>query len=373
MKRILLVSHTIGYPGPIHKYFSYLAKKYQVCLMLHPIRLDGKLPNTILYKNREFRFTIYPALQYFLEGIVSLFFVKRLNIGKIDLAICFDSLSFLHLYLLRPFISMQKIVYYNVDYSRKRYQNSILNFIYQKITFFAYSHCDFFFAITKKFVAELDPKGHFAYKNFSIKHTTNVGRIDTRMTQKKNTIVFAGTIDFNMDFDLILTAIKKLKEDNFHVTLDMYGYGEKSSLLKKMIVDLKLENNVFLEGLIDNVQLNKKLPSYMIGIAPYSLKRDPSTPDHAFHGTDLTLKLVEYIASGLPVVTTGLNEAFNSITTHKFGFLANTSDEWYSAIHTLLTNKTLYQTYRKNALKYAKLYDEEKVLGPIFEKILSRT
>lgn len=371
MKTILLISHTIGYPGPINKFATYLSKNYNISLILHPINLDSKLPSTISYENKKIQFKLFSPLQYFLEGVLSFFFIKQFHIKNIDLAICFDSLSFLHIYMLKSILGIKKIVYHNVDYSKKRYQNKLLNYIYQNITLFAYIHCDYFFAITKKFAQELDPEGKYTYKNFDIKHTTNVKSQNADEQYHHNSLVFAGAIDFNMDFEPLLLALKKLKDHNIPFTLDIYGEGKNTPVLKKRISSHGLAKKIIFKGLVSNTQLNKQLPKYMIGIAPYSLNKDIKAPDHAFHGTDLTLKIVEYIASGLPVIATRLYEAFDVIKQKKFGFLANTSDAWYSTIRTLLINGKLYRMYRKNSSTYAKLYDEEKVLGPILKQILS--
>lgn len=369
-RNILLVSHTIGYPGPVNKFYTYLSSKYNVYLLLHPIHLDSSLPSSMSYKNKKIKFKLLPPIQYFLEGLLSFFFIKNFRIKNIDLAICFDSLSFFHIFTLRHFVGIKKIVYYNVDYSKKRYQNRLLNYIYQKITLFGYIHCDYFFAITKKFAHDLDPKGKYIYKNFDIKHTTNVQTYKTPSHYRPNSLVFAGAIDFNMDFDPLLLALQKLKDHNISFSLDIYGEGKKILDLRTKIKFYGLEKHITFKGLVDNIKLNNTLPSYMIGLAPYSLKGDKNAPDHAFHGTDLTLKLVEYIASGLPVISTRLYKAFDIIETNKFGFLANTSDEWYDALYTLIHKKNLYQTYRENALSYAKTHDEENVLGNIFKKIL---
>jgi glycosyltransferase involved in cell wall biosynthesis len=88
-----------------------------------------------------------------------------------------------------------------------------------------------------------------------------------------------------------------------------------------------------------------------------------------FQGTELTTKIVEYIGSGLPVVTTRLYGAFDIIEKNKFGFLVHSSKEWYMAIKKLLLDKNFYKIYSVNALNFAKNYDEEKVLTPVFDKI----
>ena len=71
---------------------------------------------------------------------------------------------------------------------------------------------------------------------------------------------------------------------------------------------------MFLKGVVENkILIEEILPRYKIGVCPYATKRDSFAPDHVFLGSDLTAKLVDYIAAGLPVVTTEINDAFNMI------------------------------------------------------------
>ena len=56
---------------------------------------------------------------------------------------------------------------------------------------------------------------------------------------------------------------------------------------------------------------------------------------------------------------------------NKFGFLVDSPKKWCEAIKKLLLDKKFYKIYSSNALNFAKNYDEEKVLTPVFNKIFS--
>lgn len=373
MNSILLVSHVSEGYGPINKFYEYLAKKHKIYLIRHPLHLDGTVKNTINYDGKEIIFNIPVLLQYPLEGIISLFYWRKLIKKNLlpDLTLCFDPLCFFNMFILKKFFRLKKIAYYNVDYSKIRFTNPVLNFIYQKINLFAYQKCDYFFSINRRFVKDLDPKSQFIYKNFNISHLAKLPDKNKILHKKKNSIVYAGAINYNLDFDPLLLALKKLKEEKVNFIFDIYG-KDKGGFLKAKIAKLQLEKNAFLKGIVENKILTQKiLPQYILGVAPYVLEKNPSFPDHAFLGTDLSLKLVEYIAAGLPVIATKPHSKFDVIVKNKFGFIVKNANDWYKAISTLFKNKRAYQCYQKNALQYAKNYDEEKVLEPIFKKILS--
>lgn len=375
MKKILLVSHYSGSPGgPVDKFYEFLKRKNIIFSVRHPLWLNSSLPSVISNGKRNTTFKIYPHLQFPSEGIITAFFWYRYfgRPKKIDLAICFDSLSFLHIYILKSIFNVNKIVFYNIDHSQKRFNNILMNFIYQKINLFSYKKCDYFFSLYDTFVREIDSDKKYTYKNFIVKSTVNTSTINTRLKKYKNSIVYAGVLDYNsVNFDPLLAALKKLNEDGNEFRFDIYGKEGANSELRKKIAKLHLEKFVFLKGVAENkILIEDILPRYKIGVCPYVTKKDSTAPDHVFLGSDLTAKLVDYIASGLPIVTTKINDSFARIEKNRFGFLVITAEDWYIAIKKLLEDKNLYAEYRSNALKFAKNYDERKVLDPIFKKIL---
>lgn len=375
MKKVLLVSHYTGTPGgPVDKFYEFLRRENIVCAIRHPLWLNSNLPSIISDGQRETAFRIYSPIQYPLEGLITVFFWYRFfgRSKKINLAICFDSLSFIHIFMLKFLFHVNKIVFYNIDYSRKRFSNRVMNFIYQKINLFSYKKCDYFFSLYDTFIKEVDPEGTCAYKNYLVKTTVNTRSINIRLKKYKNSLIYAGVLDYgSVNFDPLLAALKRLKEDGSEFRFDIYGKEGAKGKLRENIARFQLTEFVFLKGVVENKMLIEGiLPRYKVGVCPYVTRRDSFAPDHVFLGSDLTAKLVDYIAAGLPIVTTSINDAFDMIEKNKFGFLVSTAEDWYIAIKKLFINQTLYAVYRNNALKFAKNYDERKVLDPIFKKIL---
>lgn len=379
MRNILLVSHYSGTPGgPTDKFYDYLMKKkYRVFTIKHPLYPQRKdLKSEIDSGKRKIHFKIPPLLQYFTESLYALFFgfnILKENLNHFDLAICFDSLSFIHTYLLKYFLGIKKIVFYNIDFSRKRFSNRLINFIYHQTNRFAYHHCDYCFSLFTTFINNVDPNHKNSNKNFLVKSAVDLSGINKKVYKYKNSIVYAGSIEYGSnDFDPLLTAITRLKNPRYKFRLDIYGPVKQTSQFKLTVTKLKLDKFVFFKGIVDNKTLTEKiLPQYQIGVAPYITKSKEDTPNHTFLGTDLTAKLVDYIAAGLPVITTRLNRGFEQINKYNFGILVDSSNEWYIAIKKLLMNKKIYNAMRNNAIKYSRVYDIEMVLTPILKKIFS--
>lgn len=375
MKNILLVSHYSGSPGgPVDKFYEYLKKKNNIQFIKHPLWPETNSLTILNDGKKEMSFKIYPKIQYLLESVFVLYYwYKYFNKTKgFDLAICFDSLSFIHTLFIKRLLHIKKIAFYNLDYSKKRFSNPVMNFIYNKINVFSFRKCNFFFYLSKNFVNAVDPYGKFSYKTYPIKTTASLKSINTRATKYTNSLIYAGVLDYeSVNFDPLLKALKKLRNDNVDFRFDIYGKEGRKKTLRRKITLLGLKKNIILKGVADNSLLTKSIFShYLIGVSPYITKGGYTISDHMFNVTELTAKLVEYIAAGLPIITTPLSSAFNIIEKNKFGFLVLTPEDWYQAIKKLFVNRSLYREYRDNALRYAKNYDEKKVLDPIFKKIL---
>lgn len=374
MKTVLLVSHISETPGgPLEKFYQYLRKRYTVYRILHPLTLKTKQKSSIHFGKETFSFKIPPLLQYPFESLYVLIYWYRgfKTFPKIDLAICFDSLAYFHTFLFKKILRIDKIIYYNVDYSKKRFSNAFMNTMYQVITRFSYMTCDYFFAFENKFVEEVDPHGKYAYKQSVIPPLINFKSIQRTTKKIPRSLVYIGAIDYaTTDVKPMLEALKRLKEEKVNFNLYIYSRVDPTSPIHNLIRKFYLSANIIFCGIVDNETLSKKLlPKYKIGVAPYARQSNSRTPDHAFMNKNLTGRLVEYIGAGLPIVSTRITDAFRLIDNQRIGFSVVNSQDWYDAIKILLTDQALYKSFSKNALTFAKNYDADKVLTPAFKKL----
>lgn len=371
--RILLSAHYTPTPGPMDKLAAYLKKhKCNLSFVSFPLYPKSGLP--IIVKNRHKKETIELPwfLQYILEGYKAASAYGAIDIERhlVDLAICGDPLSFIHLYLFRKKYRIKKIVYFNVDFSLHRYQNLFMNTIYQQMNKFAYERSDFFMCLTPYFSKHVDPHGRFSYKNYVLTHWINTEGIKT-VKRKEDSIIFAGNITKGLNFDDLLKALEQLKKHKINFHLDIYAGGPETENVKIKVKKSKLNDKITFKGIEENTKLTTQiLPQYKIGICPYIMKDNITHSDHMFQAVSLTTKMVEYIAAGLPIVTTPLTKAFDVIESNKLGYLVNTEEQWYTRIKELLTDKKKYKIYSSNAVTFAQKFDEESVLQPILNKIV---
>lgn len=375
MKTILLVSHVSETPGgPLEKFHQYLTGKYKVYKITHPIIPGSKKTSSIDVGEKNFLFKIPSLFQYPLESLYVLIIWHRYfkKAPKIDLAICFDSLAYFHTFLLKKILNIEKIIYYNVDYSKKRFSNILMNSIYQIIIRFSYITCDYFFSFENKFLEEIDPHNKYAYKNSTIPPLVNLKYIQRGLKKIPHSLVYMGAIDYaTTDLKPLLGALQRLKKEKVPFALYVYSRINLVNPIHNIIKKLDIDDNIIFCGTVDNETLSRKLlPQYMIGVAPYTTRSSSSAPDHAFMNKGLTGRVVEYIGAGLPVVSTRITDSFKVIDKHKIGFSVISSQDWYEAIKILLTNRSVYKKYSDNALVFAKNYDADTILRPLFRKVL---
>lgn len=376
MKTILLSSHYSGTPGaPTDKFYDYLKAKHALITIRHPLFPNSKTKSEIITKKRTINYKIPPIAQYLTEGIITLMLYYQMSQKrpKVDLAICFDSLAFLNLFIFKKIYRVNKIVFYNIDFSRKRFSSQILNFIYLWLNQFAYKKSDHVFSLYQTFIKEMDPSQNYIKKYSIIKSTVWLSKIILPTIKLSNSIVYAGSLSYGSNnFKPLLQELKKLHDNHINFTFDIYGpYFEKTEL-PTLVNKLGLSKQVNFKGAIENKLLTEQiLPKYKIAVSPYILKKTKNTPDHTFSGDDLTAKIVDYLAAGLPVITTKINNGFTQIQTNKIGYLVKKQDDWSRYLELLLTNPKIYKIYSKNARKYSTNYDIDKILSPIINELLA--
>lgn len=374
MKNILLATHYTPTQGPMDKLETYFRKKKStITLVQFPLSLSDDLPIKITTTAESKTFKLPSKLQYVLEGIAAAmtYQFQFVNKNKHDLAVCGDPLAFLHIFMFKWIYKVEKMVYFNVDFSEHRYNNKMLNSIYQAVNKFAYKNSDYFFYLNKDILSFIDPLKKHTYKTFLVTHWINQSAINHSAKKIPNSFIFAGNLGYAVEFSQLLNALKQLKDENIPFIMDIYGSGPQESELAEKIKELDLQTSVKLQGVLDNKTLVTKIfPQYNIGLCPYILQGTGSHPDHMFKVSELTTKLVEYIAAGLPIVTTRLSFAFDKIEKNKFGFLVKSEKDWYNAVKKLLSDKKIYELYAGNAYAFASHYDEEAILTPIFNQII---
>jgi glycosyltransferase involved in cell wall biosynthesis len=151
-------------------------------------------------------------------------------------------------------------------------------------------------------------------------------------------IIFVGAINPQDGLDILLNVVKILVyQRGFNdLILRVVGDGDSLQEMKRLSVEMGLENNVVFEGFVtDRKKLTGWIESSCLGVEP--------APDNAVNRISTFIKVAEYMAAGLPVVAFDLTET--RFTTDESAILVKPGDleSFADAIQRLLNDEKLRQ------------------------------
>ncbi|MCH7771810.1 MAG: glycosyltransferase family 4 protein [Bacteroidetes bacterium] len=212
-------------------------------------------------------------------------------------------------------------------------KNKALKFLMAKAEKYSCKLADKLITVTNTCKEKLVERGNPPDKITLILNTANEGLFEFNSERRFREItsgvklIYHGTIAERFGLHNVISAMPILLKDVPDSILNIYGRYEGSYLikLKNLVSDLNLSENVNLNGRINREQLPDLINNHDIGIVPY-LQTD-------YMNLSLPTKAFEYIAAGLPLVSTKL--------------------------------KDLYETFDDNCIKYIDESDPKQIAGAI--------
>lgn len=175
------------------------------------------------------------------------------------------------------------------------------------------------------------------------------------------TLIYMGTLSPLWNVELAVRALPILVKTIPDIRLLIAGYGPSESSLRELTTSLNLEDRVNFLGALDYQMLPSILEQADIGIIT-------ALPDSAFRKYATPLKIIEYMAAGLPVIASRLGHTEIIMQESKAGLLIDFSpEEFASAAETLFRDRSLYDQCSQLAHTYAEKFDWDH----LFEKAYS--
>ena len=367
-KTVFLVTHATEIFGPPHALKEYIIKQTvpSFYFITHPLP-ESKLEfSEIYYKNKRL-LRIQRSKSQFIQFIKEFF---------ITLYCALKQTKLLHLYigttnfdclpgiLLKKFKKVRTVIFYGVDYSEKRFDNKILNAIYNFLDIYCIQHADYVFSNTKRAENARVAKGLERKKSVIVPNGVFLDRIP-KLTKNKieKNLMFVGHLSKTHGVQELLEVFIDVQKKFPKVKLKIIGTGPYESKLRINISNnKKLKKTVLFLGRKSNEETLQVLAKEnAIGIAPY-------TSSESWVKYCDPLKIKEYLACGLPVITTRLPEISKEIEKSKAGFAVNSKKNFRKAIISLIRSELLFESFKKNALKLAKKYDWNNIFDEAFAK-----
>ncbi len=373
---IIVIIHRIWVEGKkkrggFDKVLDYLIKKKNLKILLieHPFYNRGKTHISLLsckgLKNILELNTRHKKkwISWLKETKFNIKIVKELKTKKIFFSA--DPLcAFPGIFFSSRFSSKY---YHCIDYSDKRFKNSILNSMYYlqlKLVFIKFGLIGVVSWKTKEKFLEM---GCPSKKLYFIPNSPVFKNIDLNKKEDNSVICTGGGVIAKFRYEDIVEIVKILKKRIPNIKFYVVGGKiQNKAYFRKIKIKIKrygLEKNFIFTGFLTAKKLKLFLKKAKIGISFYSDKvkfymqyADP-------------LKVREYALYGIPVICDGKTAISKEVEKNKVGFVVKTNHDAAKKIMNLLEDAKLYKRMSDNAILWAKKNDKAKMLDRLYKKI----
>lgn len=265
----------------------------------------------------------------------------------------------------RLYKNIQYVVYYTADYAHMRFNNKVANFVYHAIDTFVIRNADQVWNVSTKIYALRNTQGVPQYKNYFIPNTPLLENIPARLVGIKKNIhdmIIVGTSINTLDYQMLLRALPKIIKKYPKARLCIVGELRFEENFMRTLEAYVAAGHVKLFGALDHKQVLKLLLQSGIGLAPYT--RQSSWTEFGD-----SMKIREYLACGLPVITTKVVSTSDIVNEYDCGKVISSSTENFIRAVYAIWDKKNYATYAKNARKAALAYDTARMIKVPLSKL----
>jgi glycosyltransferase involved in cell wall biosynthesis len=178
------------------------------------------------------------------------------------------------------------------------------------------------------------------------------------------TLVYMGSLLESWGIDLVLKAMPLIRDKIPDIRFMILGGGEYERELARLTRDLNLDPNVAFLGKKPYSELPQLLREGDIGVSLYKRRR--------FTEFNCPQKILEYLAAGLPVVSSDFGEGRQIIEVSGAGeFTDDSPTSIASAILTIIGNRDEHERYVNKAIRYSENFDWNRILEPVVNLTVS--
>ena len=178
--------------------------------------------------------------------------------------------------------------------------------------------------------------------------------------ERKKQIIFSGVMYHHRGIDVLIDAAPKIFEKHSDAQILLLGNGPELENLKNKVKELKLESKIRFYGWIDHDKISRMLLESSIAIGPL---RATEVTKNA-----LPIKVLEYLAAGLPVITMEETLPSDVLISGKNGFFIHDSSELAEKIIYLLDNEEEIKEFGNNSKKMVQKFDWKNITNLILDE-----
>lgn len=361
---LILAGHATRQENKIYEFPTVLLiedlnkKKVNFIYLRHSI--DGKYFTQLLFyragnlkKTLVLPSLLFPSILRYLCDItinITLFLFYLLKERQRSVFIGVDPLNAFSGILGKNVGFLRKTIFYSVDYTKKRFSNSILNNFYLNLDKFAGLNSDQTWNVSKRIFNLRKEHGIDSEKNILVPNAPSFSSKKQRVRLNAfPTLITLGIIDKQLDFDNLFQAISIYKKKGGQIRLKVIGNGPQLSVLKQKAVTMKIDKNIDFLGYLNHEEALAQIELSDIGLALYNGK-------WSFNYYGDSLKCREFFAYGIPVITTDTHSTAVDVTEESAGIVLTINhNEYVEAIEKIWEEYNDFsQAANKLAKKYAK-------------------
>ena len=372
-KRVVIVGHITEVYGPVQALSNYLTSRTdEFVSILHPFsyssvpdsayRVHSKRECRESLRWRNIRFS--EVLSYAQHIALTLYWILRSR-KRFSIYVGIDNLNAFTGIVLRKLGVTDKVIFYVIDYTPKRFRNTFINLLYHALDGFCVRHSDYVWNISERIAEVREKQGVSKTKNLVVPVGIELEKIGCLANRKgnKRKLVFVSHLTKSKGVELAIEAMKAINQAVPDAILEIIGTGPHEQELEKMCEVRGLSNYVKFLGAMGHDKLLEYLPSCGIALATYLDDLDSIT-----YYADPT-KPKEYLACGLPVVITRVPWIAEEIERRPMGIaIRYTKEELTNAVIKLAKNNDFYMQCSKNATAFTSNLSWDKIYTRAFKE-----
>jgi len=180
-----------------------------------------------------------------------------------------------------------------------------------------------------------------------------------KKSEKRNQrkIIFTGAMYHHRGLDILLNSIPKIVKQFPDVKFVLIGSGTEMENLKQIVQEKKIESNIEFKGWIDRKNIPENIQDAVLGIGPLRLTEVTKGA--------LPIKVLEYMASSLPIIAKKGTLPREILTDNENGFFIENSDELAEKIIVLLNDEKMINSMGQKSFEMVQQFSWNDVVKNI--------
>jgi len=188
----------------------------------------------------------------------------------------------------------------------------------------------------------------------------NTDRFKPTRKEQGKTIVFTGVMYYHRGLDFLIEHAPKIIERNTDVKFRLVGAGPELDKLQELVSAKRLEQYFEFTGWVGWQKIPKMLADATVGIGP--LKHTQVTHQA------MPIKVLEYMASGLPIVALENTLPANVLRHENNGYFVKDGDDFVEKVTRLLSDRDLNNAMGRKSREIAEQeFDWKKIASKLIE------